>query len=221
MDREQFEVFNKQLCLRRNSAHKEILLIGDSHAGHLYQGLNYLYGEDADVLQATATGCKPLLRDARGETTCSQMIKFVFQTYLLQNKVDLLVISARWGKEDLDGIRKTLEWLKGRNISTILIGPTPEYDLRLPSLLAQTPGLRDYGAVQSHVLPEFAQLDEDISGVVDPNTGIRYFSAFKALCPKAECDVLAGDVPVYYDTGHLTKSGSIMLVERFGPLLRH
>ncbi len=220
LDREQFEVFNKPLCLRHNSARKEILLIGDSHAGHLYQGLNYLYGKDADVLQATATGCKPLLRDARGETTCSQMIKFVFQTYLLQNKVDLLVISARWGKEDLDGIRKTLEWLKSRNISTVLIGPTPEYDLRLPGLLAQTADLRDRGAVQSHVLPEFARLDEDISGVVDPITGIQYFSAFKALCPK-ECDVLAGDVPVYYDTGHLTKSGSIMLIERFGPLLRH
>jgi hypothetical protein len=218
LDQEEFRVFKMELCLRRNSGRKTMMLIGDSHAGHLYQGLNSLYGKGADVLQATATGCKPLLRDANGATTCSQMARFIYYSYLSQNKVDLLIISARWGTEDLDGIARTLEWLSNRNIPTILIGPTPEFDLRLPRLLAQTSDLRNFGTVQSHVLPEVAQFDRNIGEVVDNRAGVRYFSAFKALCPKGICDVLAGDVPVYYDTGHLTKPGSIMLIERFGPL---
>jgi peptidoglycan/LPS O-acetylase OafA/YrhL len=219
LDQEKFEAFNMQLCMRRNPPHRAIMLIGDSHAGHLYQGLNFRYGEDADILQATATGCKPLLSDANGVTTCSEMAKFIYGDYLLQNKVDLLVISARWGKEDLGDISKTLEWLKKRDIPTVLIGPTPEYDVRLPRLLAQTPDLRDGKALQGHVLPEFAQLDGEISEVVGKIAGIRYLSAYEALCPNETCAVLVDGVPVYYDTGHLTKPASIMLVERFGPLL--
>jgi peptidoglycan/LPS O-acetylase OafA/YrhL len=219
LDQERFEAFNRQLCMRRNPTHRAIMLIGDSHAGHLYSGLDFRYGTNADILEATATGCKPLLNDGYGLTKCSQMAKFIYQDYLSHNKVDLLVISARWGKEDLGDISKTLEWLEKRSIPTVLIGPTPEYDLRLPRLLAQTPDLRDDKAVQSHLLSEYSQLDRQMSEVVGKVAGIRYLSAYQALCPNGTCDVLADGVPTYYDNGHLTKPASIMLVQRFGPLL--
>ena len=220
LDQEKFEAFKMQLCMRRNPTHRAIMLIGDSHADHFYPGLNFRYGMDADILQVTATGCKPLLNDANGVKKCSQLAKFIYHDYLSQNKVDLLVISARWGKEDLGDISKTLEWLKKRDIPTVLIGPTPEYDLRLPRLLAQTSDLHGDKALQSHLRSEYSQLDREMSEVVGKIAGIRYLSAYEALCPNGTCDVLADGVPSFYDNTHLTKPASIMLVERFGPLLR-
>ena len=113
-----------------------------------------------------------------------------------------------------------MQWLKDRHVRTLLIGPTPEFDLRLPRLLAQTNDLQDKAAIQNHVVRGIDQLDRLIGRSVGGTLGVRYLSADKALCPRGVCDVFAGDAPIYYDTGRFTKAGSMMFVERLGPLIQ-
>jgi hypothetical protein len=211
--RTRFEDFESGLCLRRTAGRPTYMLIGDSHADHLYPGLRDAYGANADVLQATATGCKPLLADEGGATPCAQMTRFIYEDYLRNHRVDLLVISARWGAEDLPDIAATVSGLKARGIHAVLIGPTPEYDFRLPRLLARVANGGTHVVARDHLLPEYRALDGKLRRVIEASSG-AYVSPYQALCNDAGCDALAGNAPLFYDTGHLTRQGSILLVSR-------
>ncbi len=185
---------------------------------HLYPGLRDAYGTDADVLQATATGCKPLLADEGSATPCAQMTRFIYEQYLRSHRVDLLMISARWGAEDLPDIAATVGGLKARGIRAVLIGPTPEYDFRLPRLLARAANGDADVVARDHLLPEYRTLDGRLRHVIAASS-VTYVSPYQALCSDAGCDALAGNVPLFYDTGHLTRQGSILLVSRLKGLI--
>ena len=68
----------------------------------------------------------------------AQMVDYVFNTYLPAHPVNLLIISARWAEADIPFIEPTLARLEKAGIRTMLVGPTPEYDVQLPSLIARS-----------------------------------------------------------------------------------
>jgi len=39
-------------------------------------------------------------------------------------------------------------------------------------------------------------------------------SPYEALCKNDHCAMFAGDTPLFWDQSHLTRAGSIMLIER-------
>jgi peptidoglycan/LPS O-acetylase OafA/YrhL len=210
----QFTDFDRDVCMHRVNGHAAYMLVGDSHAGDLYPGLEAVYGEDADILQATAAGCKPLLRDAGSATPCSRMAQFIYDDYLRQNHVDLLIISAQWSAEDIDGIARTLDWLRQRRIKAVLFGPAPEYNMRLPGLLARSANQGDFADVQSHLVREYGLLDREFRQTFVARPDAFYVSPYEALCKNDHCAMFAGDTPLFWDQSHLTRAGSIMLIER-------
>jgi peptidoglycan/LPS O-acetylase OafA/YrhL len=211
--RTRFVDFESGACLRRTPGRPSYMLIGDSHADHLFPGLRDAYGAHADVLEATATGCKPLLADEGTSTPCAQMTRFIYEDYLRNHPVDLLLISARWGAEDLPDIAATISGLKARGIRTVVIGPTPEYDFRLPRLLARAADGGGEVAERGHLLPQYRALDGELRRTIAAS-GVGYVSPYQALCNDTGCAALVGDAPLFYDTGHLTQQGSILLVNR-------
>ena len=65
--------FDAGACLVRQAGKPAMLLIGDSHAAHLWRGLaDELPG--TSVLQITASGCKPVL-GGRGHPTCLALMQ--------------------------------------------------------------------------------------------------------------------------------------------------
>jgi peptidoglycan/LPS O-acetylase OafA/YrhL len=229
-DRAPFAAFDQATCLHRRDGHPAFLLFGDSHAGHLYPGLVADFGAGTDILQATATGCKPLVTEIGAAKPCARMIDFVFDDYLHSNRVDLVLLSARWDEDDLAGIAATRGWLLERGIRAVFIGPTPEYDLRLPGLLARVAdqaggeaGLDPSGAakVGRHLDPLFAAIDHIMRQLFVAGGTVSYLSAYDGLCPAGACATLVGGEPVFYDRGHLTRAGSLLLVDRLrGALAR-
>ena len=63
-------------------------------------------------------------------------MQFVFNDFLVNNKVDKVLLAASWKDEDIAALSATLETLKARGLDVTVLGPIVEYDSALPRLLA-------------------------------------------------------------------------------------
>lgn len=212
-----FSNFKPSSCLATTAGEKTYLLVGDSHAADLYAGLQaVLGGQHIKLQQATATGCKPVLRDVGTDTTCALMTQFVFGNYLLTHPVDLVIISARWADEDVGPLLATIRELKARNQAVAIIGPMPEYVQALPRLLAQNINSKNID-LQGYLYPGPRQLDRTLATMAEAEQVI-YVSVYDKLCPNAECVSTIAGSPIYFDTSHLTKQASIFLAGKINEL---
>ncbi len=198
--------FKRDICLAAKPDGKpRYLLIGDSQAAHLWGALQSARA-DIDLMQATASGCKPTI-ETEGERRCVNLMTSVLGDFITQQTVDTVVFSARWQQDDLPGLRKTIEELRGRGITKIVVlGPTVEYSQSAPLILARVAWgsatrLSDYRIEQRN------ELDETMRVFADENK-VEYISLYKTLCPNNNCIDAVNGVPVQSDYGHFTDVGS-------------
>ena len=71
------------------------------------------------------------------------------------------------------------------------------------------------GRVDTHLLGYYFDLDKAMASVV-ARSNARYVSACELLCPDNKCAALIAGEPLFYDTGHFTRAGSILFVQRMG-----
>jgi peptidoglycan/LPS O-acetylase OafA/YrhL len=209
-----FANFDRDKCLRREDGRQNYLLIGDSHAAQLWYGLSQLM-DGVHILQATTAGCRPQFTQAKaGETSCSLMMDYVFKDYLASNRVDRLLIGARWVQRDLPGLEEVLKWAQSRDIPVTLFGPMIEYDQALPRILAASVESDDPQAAESHQIKSNMALDSELNGIAS-KYGATYVSYYKLLCKSDRCLTTTSDgSPLEFDTDHLTKQGSLLVVQK-------
>jgi SGNH domain (fused to AT3 domains) len=215
-----FSNFDRDKCLRREDGRQNYLLIGDSHAAQLWYGLSNLL-DDVHILQATTAGCRPEFTQAKTRTqviarvtSCSLMMDYVFKDYLAGNRVDRLLIGCRWAQRDLPGLEEVLQWAESRGIPVTLFGPMVEYDQALPRILAAAAESNDLQAAESHKVKSYMALDSELNSIAS-NYGATYVSYYKLLCKSDHCLTTTPDgSPLEFDTDHLTKQGSLLVVRR-------
>ena len=197
--------FKPEECLKIDPGRRNILIVGDSHAAHLWFG--YQKVSDANVMQATASGCKPVI-DLRGEKRCTLLMQEVFSKFLPEHHVDTIVLSARWDADNINGAIERARLLLNYADRVVISGPIPEYDETLPRILANAlaTGTPPEQLATKHRRREPKQTDELFASTPMP-LGIRYVSVYSALCAQS-CHLLVGEVPVQFDYGHLTAEGS-------------
>lgn len=205
--------YNFSECLHQDPSKQNYLLLGDSHAAHLWYGLSTtLHG--INLLQATASGCKPTLdQPLLTAATCKQMMSYIYKDYLPSHHVDRLLIAARWQDEDILPLSRSLDWLKDRGISVVLFGPMVQYDMALPRLLAFSIRGNDKTIPDEHRVNQRG-LDDAISGLAEKKD-VEYISFYRSLCGPRSCQEFAGNgVPLQFDYGHLTKEGSLLVAQK-------
>jgi peptidoglycan/LPS O-acetylase OafA/YrhL len=211
-----FSDFNKSECLHKVTNKKNILLFGDSHAAALWWGLKEnLPG--VNILQATLAACPPTFGSYR-RSNCSQMRRYIYQTYLPTNNVDAVILSERWTSiEDLKPLQPGLDWLRDRGIPVFVMGPVPEYTAPLPFLLALGVKWNDSGLASRNRIDEMQRLDEELSSRLQGKPGIRYASVWNAVCSQQSCAEYAsgaGRVPLLSDVDHLTNEASVDVIRK-------
>jgi len=206
---------DRDTCLTLNPKRPNHLLVGDSHAAHLWLGLASAMPE-INLMQATASACRPAveptaLLDMRA---CPRLMQFVFNDFLVNNRVDEVLLAAAWRDEDLPALSITLDALKQRGIDTTVLGPIVEYDTALPRLLVDGI-MRDDPAIASAMrTPGIRERDRAMARLVAAK-GASYVSVYDAVCGGGGCDEFVdGDVPMQFDAGHLTAQGSIEVGRR-------
>jgi peptidoglycan/LPS O-acetylase OafA/YrhL len=202
-------------CLALDPKRPNYLLVGDSHAAHLWLGLSSAMPE-INLMQATASACRPAveptaLLDTRA---CPKLMRFVFDDVLVNTRVDKVLLGAAWKDEDLPALSVTLDALKRRGLDVTVFGPIVEYDAALPRLLAEGIMRRNPAIASTMRSAGIRERDEAMAKLVAAHGG-TYVSVYDAVCRSSRCDEFVdGDVPMQFDAGHLTARGSIEVGQR-------
>jgi peptidoglycan/LPS O-acetylase OafA/YrhL len=211
--RDRLADFDMGGCLRPVPGKSNILLVGDSHAAHLWSGLKDAFPE-ANVMQATSTGCKPVL-GGKGEKTCVDLVERALGPFVQSSRPDIIILSARWIGNDIPDVERTLKALTVKAGQIVVLGPIVEYAMPLPRLLAQVSDGRDPSLLLDARPADQALTDRDLGAAVR-SSGADYVSAYHLLCASgtAPCETMVGGVPVQWDYGHLTAQGSQLLARK-------
>jgi peptidoglycan/LPS O-acetylase OafA/YrhL len=206
--------FDPRECLAQVPGKPTYLILGDSHAAHLWWGLNKAY-PDASVMQATATGCKPVLHQRpRQHPGCTRLMTYILGDYLVHHHVDALWLEGRWEADDLPSLAATLDWLRAHQVRVTLFGPMLQYDSPLPRLLAMSLRDGDPSIPVAHLIPAFWSLDDRMAALARNTWKVPYVSMIRLLCKGRDCLQYAGaGVPLQSDYGHLTEDGSVRVAK--------
>lgn len=218
-----FSAYDKATCAAYDPDRTNVLLIGDSHAAHYWHALQDRFPL-ANIIQATASGCRPLI-EADGATRCTDMRTWFFDTWLDQNRPDAIILAGRWSEDEMPYVGPTLSRLAEKTDRIGLIGPIVEYDADLPLLLARAEWqFKELDGTEFRTAGKTA-LDADMR-VATETAGATYISVLKTLCPEPDgtCKTkTAQGAPIQFDYGHLTLRGASELIAdmqaQFAPLL--
>lgn len=201
---------DRGLCLALVAGKPNVLLLGDSHAAHLWTGLRDAW-PGVNFLQATASGCKPFLA-AEGATRCTGLVRDMLERFVPAHRLDAVILSALWTEADIEPLRRTIEALHAAGQRVIVFGPLPRYDMPMAELLARAVLHGDMGLAARHRLPGTSLLDERLRAAVTPLA--TYVSPWEAMCPQGDCRLFATPgVPMQFDYHHLTAQGADALME--------
>lgn len=208
-------------CYRGDGQKSQILLLGDSHAAHLYPGLaEVLRGSPVDLLQLNASRCPPLLGAQRGlPESCRQANEFAFHV-ARQRRPWLVILDAEWttysGQADFaPKLAETIRSLLREGVEhVVVIGPVPDW----------RPALRD--VLEKQFLRVGSPLPPRTKRGLDPSlfaanervrrdateAGARFISLTDRVCDATGCLTFVGpnvssDL-IVYDTDHLTMAGA-------------
>jgi hypothetical protein len=163
-----------------------------------------------NIMQATASECRPAVPAERrgGLKACRDVMELAFNDFLVNNRVDKVILAASWKDEDLPNLSATLDTLKSRGIDVVVLGPIVEYAAALPRLLIDGI-LRDHPALASTKrTPGIRERDRVMSALVKAH-GASYSSVYDAVCRDGHCDeFVEADIPMQFDEGHLTDKGA-------------
>lgn len=206
--------FDAKGCLAPSSSQRNILMLGDSHAASLWQGVVHRQPE-SKVMLAASSGCRPTIVQGKDAPAhCVNLYRYIYDQYLPTARVSAVVLDGRWHDDDLPRLRTTLEHLRRAGKTTVLVGPIPEYDVSLPRLLAVSIEQNDKALPQHHLRRGIWDLDRRMAKIA-ADYGVRYVSMVNAICPNQACEVYAAPgVPMYFDYGHLTRQGAIVAASK-------
>jgi peptidoglycan/LPS O-acetylase OafA/YrhL len=210
-------------CMQPDPKRPNYLLVGDSHAAHLWLGLSRAM-PDVNIMQASASACRPLIEPASSldaMRACPRLMHFVFDDFLVTHKVDKILLSASWKDEDIPALSSTLDILRTKGFDVVVLGPIVEYGGALPRLLVDEIRYDTPSFAREMRTPGIGERDRALSRLVTAK-GAVYVSVYNSVCRDDHCDEFAqGDIPLQFDAGHLTAEGSVEVARRLLSSLQH
>jgi hypothetical protein len=194
-------------CLDVSTTTPNLLLMGDSFGAHLWLGIHENF-PDFNVMQATAAGCKPL-RPYMGHPACIDLVRFVFEEFLPNERVDGVILAARWRPEDLERLSETITFLREMDVMPVVVGVMPEFERDLPEILAFAPSDQGLWAewIARFVVEERLEFERKVESAaadaavyVSMMSCMRNGSGWRVLSASGE--------PTIFDHGHFTLSGT-------------
>src|SRR5262249_887550 len=171
-----------------------------------------------NLIQRTAGGCPPIIDlEVANLRHCKTINDKTFE--LIQREMpDKVVLAAFWIAYDWRQIRRTVHRLNALGVNDIyLVGPVPAWNNSLPKELHLY--FARFGYVPTTLPVGRTQIlfgvDEKLKKLAD-ELQIAYLSPLTVLCSHESCLTRAGDAVdslIAWDQSHLTRKGSIYLVD--------
>lgn len=207
-----------------DAAGHDFLLIGDSHAAALADGVSLIAKEQGKSGLLAATDACPPFFDFEGGYAPSRA-----KCKELQNNIVALVkkyapekvlLHASWGayeRRDPEAFRRQLmlvaKELKGLGVEVFFLGDTPGYRDNVPVSLAKS---RDFGWVLNpYSVSEHEKMYSGARRVINEaqaEFGFVHFDFAGEMCSaNVGCGLLYDGYPLYWDNAHLTGTSSVAL----------
>jgi peptidoglycan/LPS O-acetylase OafA/YrhL len=207
------------------AAKPRVILWGDSHAAALYPGLKSFRDQYRFSLgQYTAGGCAPILGFASENRPACPALSAAVLTKLTSFKPELLIIGAYWALYDGNGgwgkvnaaqLQETVGYALANGAKRVVIfGALPPFDDDHPKISASLfrPFLKNRTYQNFH--PAAAAHNQLLATLALPR-GAAFVSPTDILCNQDGCLLSTSEKefdPINADSGHLTESGSRMLI---------
>lgn len=204
--------FDHDECITFQQGKKNILLMGDSHAGHFYTAIHSLKDKNATISQVTSSGCKPTVFYI-GAERCTSINKWSYGELVREKSFDQIILSARWSEKDIDGLLETITYLEEFVPNVVVMGPSMEYGVALPRLLTYSDA--KYKASEASENSRISKIDMALELALS-ETSAKYISIFNLTCGDAgKCiSVTQGNIPVSFDYGHFTHEGAVEILSK-------
>ena len=211
-----------------------ILVVGDSHAAHLFAGLSEIFGAKANLLTLSSVFCAPLVEHVAmdagvaGTPRCRDINDYVFDR-IRAIRPDVLVVAGYFAQYDheanwrypgyLDALVDGARRLHQDGVRSIVIaGEVPTWAPFLPILVGRD--LLERGEAPTFskigVRPDSLETDRTLAAK-DWGDGVAYVSQAQELCGNEGCRRLVGHhLPedlLAVDYGHFSVNGSIFAVK--------
>ncbi len=200
-----FEQYNKKKCLSKSNNKPNLIIIGDSHAAQLYTALRDRF-PNYHVMQATASGCKPYL-DPVGENRCTEMINFIYNNYLVHNKIDKIIVSGHWYEPNSEEPEKKIVSLYKRlselSDDIVIVGQTKAFTKPFYRVV-QSKSNDNYDKFLDKKVDDFRNVL--VSRIY--NYQVNYIDVYNLGCDSG-CSMQNQDgTLMMFDKDHLTKLGA-------------
>jgi hypothetical protein len=201
-------------CVQIQPGKRNFLLLGDSHAGHWITAWQQAAPADANLMLASASGCKPVLKEPNAAPRCRAVMDWIFHDFLPKNRIDGVIIAANWVMSDVQRVPETLIHLKQHADKIYVVGPIPIYFDTVPRLMLRSVLHRDEAIIDRRRDPGQFPLDKALARALQASPA-TYVSLIDTLCEGPKCVVRASDgEPLQFDYGHVTTSGGHEVAQR-------
>ncbi|MGA7197655.1 MAG: acyltransferase family protein [Roseiarcus sp.] len=211
-----------------------ILVVGDSHAAHLFAGLTQAFAGKANLLTLSSVFCAPLVEHVAmdegvaGTPRCRAINDYVFE-HIRAIRPDVLLVAGYFAQYDheanwrypgyLDDLVEGARRLHRDGVRSIVVaGQVPTWAPILPILVGRDILERGEAAEFSRigVRPDSLETDRALAAK-DWGEGVAYISQAKTLCGAEGCRRVVGrNLPedlLAVDYGHYSVNGSIFAVK--------
>ncbi len=204
--------FEQDRCLALSRNKKNVLVVGDSYAAHLWSGLSKTF-PDVNFLQATASGCPQDLTN-KGSDRCRDVMKILFEQFLPGKRLDAIIVAMNWSGRETPTVMKGIERLRPHARALYVFGPLVKYTSPLPRLLTRSKLYHDPGLINEARVARNFKTDIAFRKFFK-GKGVHYISLIDALCHNNACTTIdENGFPLQFDNGHLTAPGSALLARR-------
>jgi len=224
LKREQrFEQFGD--CTRTVEGSDSVVLWGDSHAAHLYAGLEQAADGRFTLTQLTASWCAPILEmeDVHARPHCKSINEGVFAR-IARERPQEVILAAYWPAYRWANLPATIDALLAAGVGrVVVVGAGPHWSDSVARLLY----VHAREDVLSHRMPlrladgagaEEARFDAQFAMAI-ARPGVHYVSVLSILCDDSGCltRTQENDVSslIFWDSFHLTSEGSRYVVSHF------
>ncbi len=211
-----------------------ILVVGDSHAAHLFAGLTQAFAGKANLMTLSSVFCAPLVEHVAmdegvaGTPRCRAINDYVFE-HIRAIRPDVLLVAGYFAQYDheanwrypgyLDDLVEGARRLHRDGVRSIVVaGQVPTWAPILPILVGRDILERGEAAEFSRigVRPDSLETDRALAAK-DWGEGVAYISQAKTLCGAEGCRRVVGrNLPedlLAVDYGHYSVNGSIFAVK--------
>lgn len=208
-------------CLALSADKPNVLLLGDSHAAHLWAGLSQAFPQ-VNVVQATSSSCPPTRKAmATFYPACRKALRQGL-ALIEGGRIDKVILAGNWltfgGDDGLSFARE----LRERGVDVVLFGPPPYNTRPLPRLLVLAQRTKDVTAPAEFIRKEVFDLDAAMA-VQAQVDGTPYVSELAIWCPGRVCRTTLDGAPIQFDSNHYTAEASLETIRRSNltmPLLK-